>query len=187
MTENIHHLIWIDLEMTGLNPENDRILEIATLLTDNNLSFIVEGPVLAINQKEKYLRSMDEWNMKTHTNSGLVERVRTSFFNERSAELATIEFLKPRIQPHSSPMCGNSIGQDRRFLRKYMPDLESYFHYRSLDISVLKELASRWRPSILNGFRKNNRHNALYDIYESVAELDYYRQNFIKIASEIEK
>ncbi|VFP78658.1 Oligoribonuclease [Candidatus Erwinia haradaeae] len=181
MTENIHNLIWMDLEMTGLNPENDRILEIATILTDNHLSFIVEGPVLAIHQNEKYLKSMNDWNIQTHTKSGLVERVRSSIFNERSAELAIMEFLKPRIPRYSSPICGNSIGQDRRFLREYMPELESYFHYRSLDISVLKELVARWRPDILHGFKKNNKHNALDDIYESIAELDYYRQHFIRM------
>lgn len=181
MTANASNLIWIDLEMTGLDPEQDRIIEIATLVTDADLNILAEGPVFAVHQSDAQLALMDEWNVNTHTNSGLVERVKASQYDDRAAEQATIEFLKKWVPENSSPICGNSIGQDRRFLFKYMPELEAYFHYRYLDVSTLKELARRWKPGILPGFKKQGTHQALDDIRESVAELAYYREHFIQL------
>lgn len=181
MTANASNLIWIDLEMTGLDPEQDRIIEIATLVTDADLNILAEGPVFAVHQSDAQLALMDEWNVNTHTNSGLVERVKASQYDDRAAEQATIEFLKKWVPENSSPICGNSIGQDRRFLFKYMPELEAYFHYRYLDVSTLKELARRWKPGILPGFKKQGTHQAMDDIRESVAELAYYREHFIRL------
>ncbi len=181
MTANASNLIWIDLEMTGLDPEQDRIIEIATLVTDADLNILAEGPVFAVHQSDSQLALMDDWNVKTHTNSGLVTRVKESQYDERAAELATIEFLKQWVPANSSPICGNSIGQDRRFLFKYMPELEAWFHYRYLDVSTLKELARRWKPGILPGFKKQGTHQAMDDIRESVAELAYYREHFIQL------
>ncbi|CAX57976.1 MULTISPECIES: oligoribonuclease [Erwinia] len=181
MTANASNLIWIDLEMTGLDPEQDRIIEIATLVTDADLNILAEGPVFAVHQSDAQLALMDEWNVNTHTNSGLVERVKASQYDDRAAEQATIEFLKKWVPENSSPICGNSIGQDRRFLFKYMPELEAYFHYRYLDVSTLKELARRWKPGILPGFKKQGTHQAMDDIRESVAELAYYREHFIQL------
>ncbi|MFK8257885.1 oligoribonuclease [Erwinia sp. AnSW2-5] len=181
MTANADNLIWIDLEMTGLDPEQDRIIEIATLVTDADLNILAEGPVLAIHQSDAQLALMDEWNVRTHTNSGLVERVKASQYDEDAAVQATIAFLKEWVPHNSSPICGNSIGQDRRFLFKYMPELEAYFHYRYLDVSTLKELARRWKPGILPGFKKQGTHQAMDDIRESVAELAYYREHFIQL------
>lgn len=181
MTANASNLIWIDLEMTGLDPEQDRIIEIATLVTDADLNILAEGPVFAVHQSDAQLALMDDWNVNTHTNSGLVERVKASQYDDRAAELATIEFLKKWVPENSSPICGNSIGQDRRFLFKYMPELEAYFHYRYLDVSTLKELARRWKPGILPGFKKQGTHQAMDDIRESVAELAYYREHFIQL------
>jgi oligoribonuclease len=181
MTANASNLIWIDLEMTGLDPEQDRIIEIATLVTDADLNILAEGPVFAVHQSDAQLALMDEWNVNTHTNSGLVERVKASQVDDRAAEQATIEFLKKWVPENSSPICGNSIGQDRRFLFKYMPELEAYFHYRYLDVSTLKELARRWKPGILPGFKKQGTHQAMDDIRESVAELAYYREHFIQL------
>ncbi|MFC0141282.1 oligoribonuclease [Erwinia mallotivora] len=180
MTANASNLIWIDLEMTGLDPERDRIIEIATLVTDADLNILAEGPVFAVHQSDSQLALMDEWNVKTHTSSGLVARVKASEYDDRAAELATIEFLKQWVPANSSPICGNSIGQDRRFLFKYMPELEAWFHYRYLDVSTLKELARRWKPEILAGFKKQGTHQAMDDIRESVAELAYYREHFIQ-------
>ncbi|HYQ91784.1 MAG TPA: oligoribonuclease [Candidatus Competibacteraceae bacterium] len=175
------HLIWIDLEMTGLDPQSDRIIEIATLITNAQLAILAEGPVLAIHQSPSVLAVMDEWNRKQHSQSGLLERVRTSRINEREAARQTLEFLSRYVPKGKSPMCGNSICQDRRFLARWMPELESYFHYRNLDVSTLKELARRWYPSLTKGFSKNSSHLALDDIRESVAELRYYRDHlFIK-------
>ncbi|AKZ66112.1 oligoribonuclease [Candidatus Palibaumannia cicadellinicola] len=181
MPVNNHNLIWIDLEMTGLDPEYHRIIEIATLITDSYLNVIAEGPVLAVHQSEAQLMLMDKWNMRTHTTSGLVDRVRHSKYNENQAVEQTLMFLQQWVPADTSPICGNSIGQDRRFLYRYMPALEAYFHYRYIDVSTLKELARRWRPDILVGIKKKNSHKALDDILESVAELAYYRKHFIMI------
>lgn len=175
------NLIWIDLEMTGLDPEVDRIIEIATLVTDANLNILAEGPVIAVHQSDEQLALMDEWNVRTHTGSGLVDRVKASIIDDATAAQKTIEFLQQWVPAGVSPICGNSVGQDRRFLFKYMPELEQYFHYRYLDVSTLKELARRWKPEILPGFKKQGTHQALDDIRESVAELAYYRENFIKL------
>ncbi|KID01864.2 oligoribonuclease [Hafnia alvei] len=175
------NLIWIDLEMTGLDPEVDRIIEIATLVTDANLNILAEGPVIAVHQSDEQLSLMDEWNVRTHTGSGLVDRVKASTIDDATAAQKTIEFLQQWVPAGVSPICGNSVGQDRRFLFRYMPELEKYFHYRYLDVSTLKELARRWKPEILPGFKKQGTHQALDDIRESVAELAYYRENFIKL------
>ncbi|VFP80420.1 oligoribonuclease [Candidatus Erwinia haradaeae] len=181
MILNINNLIWIDLEMTGLNPERDRILEVAILVTNSDLQVLSEGLVCTIYQSMEFLSLMDKWNIKTHTASGLISRVQNSQESERSAEISILKFLKTLIPAKCSPMCGNSIAQDRRFLFKYMPDLENYFHYRYLDVSTLKELARLWKPEILLGFKKQGMHRALDDIYDSIAELVYYRQNFIQL------
>ncbi len=181
MAGNDSNLIWIDLEMTGLDPERDRIIEIATLVTDANLNILAEGPVMAVHQSDAQLAMMDDWNVRTHTGSGLVERVKSSIFDDNLAQMKTIEFLQQWVPEGKSPICGNSVGQDRRFLFKYMPQLEAYFHYRYLDVSTLKELARRWKPEVLGGFKKQNTHQALDDIRESVAELAYYREHFIQL------
>ncbi|WP_067566107.1 oligoribonuclease [Candidatus Doolittlea endobia] len=181
MPVNDNNLIWIDLEMTGLNPEYDRIIEIATLVTDANLVILAEGPILTIHQSDAQLALMDNWNIRTHTASGLVGRVQKSTLNEKEATEQTLAFLVDWVPAGKSPICGNSIGQDRRFLSRYMPELESYFHYRYLDVSTLKELARRWKPEILSELKKNNTHQAMDDIRESVAELAYYRDHFIRL------
>ena len=175
------NLIWIDLEMTGLLPEADRIIEIATIVTDSELNILAEGPIFAINQEEERLAGMDEWNTRQHNHSGLVTRVRESTINELTAERLTIEFLKQYIDPGKSPMCGNSICQDRRFLCHYMPELANYFHYRHFDVSTLKKLMKTWRPKLQEGFVKESKHLASDDIKDSIAELVYYRQYFIKL------
>ncbi len=172
-------LIWIDLEMTGLSPETDRIIEIATIVTDGDLNILAEGPVLAVQQPESALSAMDDWNQRTHKATGLVERVRSSRITEAEAERQTIEFLQQYVAKNKSPMCGNSICQDRRFLARGMPTLEAWFHYRNLDVSTLKELAARWKPAVASGFQKKNTHKALDDIRESIDELKYYREHFI--------
>ena len=169
--------------MTGLSPENDRIIEIATIVTDSELNILEEGPVMAINQPLKRLAEMDDWNTKTHTESGLVKRVRDSTITEKQAEQATIEFISKFVAGNHSPLCGNSVCQDRRFLANYMPDLETYLHYRNLDVSSIKELVVRWRPDLLKGFSKKNTHKALDDIRESIEELKYYRKTFIHSGS----
>jgi len=173
------NLVWIDLEMTGLDPVNDRIIEIAVVVTDPDLGIRVEGPVFAIHQSDAVLDGMDAWNKGTHGKSGLIDRVKASTVDETQAQALVIEFLKAYVPRGKSPMCGNSICQDRRFLAKDMPLLEAFFHYRNLDVSTLKELAKRWRPEILAGFRKAQAHTALADIHESIDELVFYREHFL--------
>ena len=175
-SENKKRLVWIDLEMTGLDTVNDSILEIATIVTDGELNVLAEGPVLAIQQNEEVLLAMDDWNRSHHTDSGLWQRVVHSQYSMSAAEAATIEFLQAWVEKGASPMCGNSICQDRRFLHRLMPELESWFHYRNLDVSTLKELARLWLPGPLKEYEKENRHEALSDIRESIEELQYYRQ-----------
>ena len=184
-TADLYHqdnLIWIDLEMTGLEPLSDRIIEIATIVTDKDLNVLAEGPVLAVYQSEQVLAAMDEWNQKTHGGSGLIARVRDSAITEVDAEQLTIAFLAQWVPKGKSPICGNSICQDRRFLARHMPELESYFHYRNLDVSTLKELARRWRPDVLVGLNKKNTHTALEDIRESIDELKHYRSHFLQLS-----
>lgn len=181
MAQDAQNLIWIDLEMTGLNTQGDRIIEVATVITDKNLEILAKGPVLAIYQSEEILARMDEWNQKQHGESGLIDRVRESSLNEAEAERLTLEFLERWVPAGVSPMCGNSICQDRRFLARSMPKLENYFHYRNLDVSTLKELAARWAPHIKEGFKKKNCHRALDDILESIGELRYYRLHLLQV------
>jgi len=171
-------LIWIDLEMTGLNPDTDRIIEVATIITDSSLNIVAEGPVLAVHQPDEVLAAMDEWNKRTHAGTGLIERVRQSPLSEADVEKISLDFLQQRVPKNKSPMCGNSICQDRRFLARGMPQLEAWFHYRNLDVSTVKELMRRWKPSLCNGLVKKNTHKALDDIRESIEELKYYRDNF---------
>jgi oligoribonuclease len=180
MPASENNLIWIDLEMTGLDPQNDRIIEIATVVTDAELNTLAEGPVVAIHQPDVVLNSMDDWNTNQHGQSGLTARVRASEHNEAQAELATLDFLAKWVTPGASPMCGNSICQDRRFMARCMPKLEAFFHYRNLDVSTLKELARRWAPEVYAGFNKSSSHLALDDIRDSIAELRYYREHFIQ-------
>jgi len=182
MSSSDDNLIWLDMEMSGLNTETDKVLEVATVVTDPNLNIIAEGPVIVIHQPDEVLNGMDTWNQSTHSKSGLIEKVKQSSFDEAYASEATIEFLKKHIAPNKSPMCGNSICQDRRFMAKHMPNLESYFHYRNLDVSVFKELSRRWRPSLYQGFKKTSKHEALSDIYDSIDELKYYREHFLKLS-----
>lgn len=184
MVQDVQNLIWIDLEMTGLNPETDLIIEIATVITDKELNILAEGPSLAVHQSDAALAAMDAWNQKHHGESGLIDRVKASKIAVADAERMTIEFLQHWVPERTSPMCGNTIGQDRRFLVKYMPKLEAYFHYRSIDVSTLKELAARWAPELKDGFKKETRHEALADILESIEELRYYREHFIKCPSQ---
>lgn len=176
------NLIWIDLEMTGLSPDTDRIIEIAVIVTDPLCTVRVEGPVFAVHQSDATLDAMDAWNKGTHGRSGLIDRVKASPHGEADVEARTIEFLQAYVPKGSSPMCGNTICQDRRFLARYMPQLESFFHYRNLDVSTLKELARRWKPSILGGFRKQQAHTALADIQESIDELLYYRDHLLNLS-----
>lgn len=176
------NLIWIDLEMTGLEPDKDVIIEIATVVTDSQLNILAKGPVLAIHQQDEILSGMDEWNTRQHGQSGLTERVRKSQISDRDAEKQTLAFLERWVGKGKSPMCGNSICQDRRFLARHMPELEAWFHYRHVDVSTIKELAARWKPEIYEGFKKKGSHLALDDILESIEELTYYRTHFIKLA-----
>ncbi|MEQ6889841.1 oligoribonuclease [Halomonas sp. CS7] len=177
-------LIWIDLEMTGLDPNRERIIEIATLVTDADLNTVAEGPVIAVHQPDALLDAMDDWNTRTHGASGLVQRVKESRVDTAEAERRTLEFLAAHVEAGASPMCGNSIHQDRRFLEREMPELLAFFHYRNLDVSTLKEIAKRWNPGALAGFQKRNVHLAMDDIRESIAELAHYRTTFLKTADE---
>lgn len=176
-----NNLIWIDLEMTGLEPQKDVIIEIATIVTDKELNILAEGPMLAIHQSDEILNGMDEWCTTQHGKSGLTQRVKDSTINEAAAEKETIEFLQQYVPSGASPMCGNSICQDRRFLANYMPELEAFFHYRNLDVSTLKELTRRWSPEVYKGFSKESSHLAMDDIKDSIAELVYYREHALKI------
>ena len=180
MAQDKDNLIWIDLEMTGLDPDNDLIIEIATVVTDKNLKILAEGPVMAVHQSDTALAAMDDWNQQHHGQSGLIQRVKDSDIDVAEAERRTLEFLQQWLPARTSPMCGNSICQDRRFLYRYMPKLEAFFHYRNLDVSTVKELAARWAPQIRDGFNKQASHKALDDIIESIDELRYYRETFFK-------
>ena len=181
MSQNKENLIWIDLEMTGLDSFNDVIIEIATIVTDKHLNMLAEGPVIAIHQSDKTLAKMDDWNQNQHGGSGLIARVKASQWNETQAEQATIEFLQQYVPAGASPMCGNTICQDRRFLARHMPELEKFFHYRHLDVSTLKELANRWVPGLAEKFKKDSKHLALDDIRDSIDELKFYREHFIRL------
>jgi len=183
MTTRLDNLVWIDLEMTGLDPDRDRIIEIATIVTNSQLEVVAEGPVIAIHQPDAVLEAMDEWNRTTHGASGLIERVQRSTVTAAEAEQRTLEFLEVHAEPGASPMCGNSICQDRRFLYREMPRLERFFHYRNLDVSTLKELARRWAPEVLAGISKESRHLALDDVRESIRELGYYRRKMFAPAN----
>ncbi len=179
--QNDNNLIWVDLEMTGLEPDTDKVIEIATIITDSELNTLAEGPVIAIRQDDAVLDNMDEWNTTHHNRSGLVERVRASDYDEGRAVRETMEFLAQWVPANASPMCGNTICQDRRFMARHLPELEAYFHYRNLDVSTLKILMQRWRPELEAGFKKTGTHQALDDIRESIAEMRYYRKHFLKM------
>ncbi|TMH27854.1 MAG: oligoribonuclease [Betaproteobacteria bacterium] len=181
MAGDPNNLIWIDMEMTGLQPDADRIIEIAMLVTDPQLELVAEGPVLVVHQPDEVLEAMDTWNKSTHKKSGLIDRVRASSLSEADAERAALQFLEQHVPANNSPMCGNSICQDRRFLARWMPRLEAHFHYRNLDVSTLKELVRRWKPELMKGFAKEGKHEALADIHESIQELKLYRKAVMTI------
>lgn len=181
MSQNESHLVWVDMEMSGLEPERDRILEVAMIVTDKDLNLIAEGPVLVVHQSDAVLNAMDNWNKGTHGKSGLIDKVKASTLGDAEVEARMLDFMKQHVPARTTPMCGNSICQDRRFMVRYMPALEAYFHYRNLDVSTLKELAKRWKPGIMDGFKKQNSHTALADIVESIEELKYYREHFIRV------
>ncbi len=174
-------MVWVDMEMTGLDPEKERIIEIAAVVTEPDLTIVAEAPVLVIHQSDELLNAMDKWNQSTHSKSGLIEKVKTSTLDEAQAQAELIAFLSQHVPPGKSPLCGNTVSQDRRFMFKYMPALEAFFHYRTIDVSTIKELARRWQPALLKGFEKHSKHEALADIYESIEELRYYREHFIKV------
>ncbi len=182
MAQDPNRLIWLDMEMTGLEPDRDRIIEVAVVITDERLEVLAEAPVIVVRQSDEVLDGMDDWNKSTHGRSGLIERVKTSSVTEAQAEERMIAFLQEWVPERASPMCGNSICQDRRFLARYMPRFEAWFHYRNLDVSTLKELAKRWRPEVHKGVEKKGRHEALADIHESIAELRHYRDHFLRLA-----
>jgi len=175
------NLVWLDCEMSGLDPERERLLEIAVIVTSPDLAIRVEGPVFVIHQSDEVLNKMDAWNKGTHGKSGLIEKVRASTITEEHAQEQLIAFLKPYVSKGASPMCGNTIGQDRRFLNKYMPKLEAWFHYRNVDVSTFKELSRRWKPEVLNAFKKAQKHTALADVHESIDEMLHYREHFLKL------
>lgn len=181
MAGTANNLVWLDMEMTGLNPDGDRIIEMAMVVTNSALELVAESPSWVVHQSDEVLAGMDEWNQKTHGRSGLIDKVRASTTSEAEVEAAALEFLRKYSGKGHSPMCGNTIGQDRRFMARYMPELEAFFHYRNLDVSTLKELCKRWQPDIHKGFKKKGRHTALADIYESIDELKYYREHFLKV------
>ena len=181
LAKSDQNLIWLDCEMTGLAPESDRIIEIAVIVTGPRLECRTEGPVLVIHQSNEQLDKMDAWNKGTHGKTGLIDKVKASALLEADAEVQLIDFLSQYVPKNASPMCGNSIGQDRRFLAKYMPKLEAFFHYRNLDVSTLKELSKRWRPEVYGAFKKQQRHTALADVHESIDELEHYREHFLKL------
>ena len=181
MAQNQNYLIWVDMEMTGLVPETDRIIEVAFVITDNDLNTVAEAPVLVVHQEASVLDCMDAWNTSTHGKSGLIEKVKSSLLNDEQVEAQMIELLKEYVPIRTSPMCGNSICQDRRFMARWMPKLEEYFHYRNLDVSTLKELAKRWKPDMAKGVKKHGKHEALADIYESIEEMKHYREHFLKL------
>ncbi|HEV8502186.1 MAG TPA: oligoribonuclease [Casimicrobiaceae bacterium] len=182
MPQDSTRLVWIDLEMTGLKPDSDRILEVALVVTDAALATVAEAPVWVVHQPDAMLDAMDSWNTSTHGKSGLVDKVKASTWTEDAVQEEALAFLREHVPPRVSPMCGNSICQDRRFLARWMPALEDYFHYRNLDVSTLKELCKRWRPDVARGFDKDTKHTALADVYESLDELKYYREHFLKMA-----
>ena len=181
MAQDANHLIWLDMEMTGLDPERERIIELAMIVTDGDLVTIAESPVWVVHQSDAQLDAMDEWNKATHGRSGLIDKVRASTLDEAAVEAAALAFMQQYVPKEASPMCGNSIGQDRRFMVRYLPQLEAWFHYRNLDVSTLKELCRRWKPELAKGFVKKSDHTALADIRESIEELKYYREHFIKL------
>ncbi len=181
MAQDQNNLIWVDMEMTGLVPETDCIIEVAVVVTDADLNTIAEGPVLVVHQSDAIMAGMDSWNQSTHKKSGLIDRVKASTLSESDVENQLVEFLKQHVPASTSPMCGNSICQDRRFMARGMPKLEAFFHYRNLDVSTLKELAKRWKPSIMAGMKKHGKHEALADIYESIEEMKYYREHFLNL------
>lgn len=179
MTAKNRRLVWLDMEMTGLDPEHDKILEVAVVVTDNDLNLVAEGPIAVLKQSDEILAGMDKWNQSTHGRSGLIDKVKASTLDEAQAEDLILDFLKQHVAAGASPLCGNTVSQDRRFMFKYMPRLESFFHYRTIDVSTLKELAKRWRPDVYKGFSKHGKHEALADIYESIDEMRYYREHFL--------
>ncbi len=181
MAQNQNYLVWLDMEMTGLSPDADRIIEVAMVVTDANLETVGESPVVVVHQADSVLDGMDAWNKSTHGKSGLIDKVRASTVDEAAAEARLLAFLKEYVPERSSPMCGNSICQDRRFMARWMPQLEAWFHYRNLDVSTLKELAKRWKPEVASGVKKHGKHEALADIYESIEEMRHYRDNFLKL------
>ena len=181
MAQDANHLVWLDMEMTGLDPERERIIELAMIVTDSTLVTLAESPVWTVHQSEAQLDAMDEWNKNTHGKSGLIDRVRASTLDEAAVEAEALAFMRQFVPERASPMCGNSIGQDRRFMVRYMPKLEDYFHYRNLDVSTLKELCKRWKPEVAAAFKKSGNHTALADIRESIEELKYYREHFIRL------
>jgi oligoribonuclease len=185
LPKNDQNLVWLDCEMTGLDPELDRLIEIAVIVTGPNLTPRIEGPVLVIHQSDAQLDKMDAWNKGTHGRSGLIDKVKASVVTEQQAELQILEFLARYVPKAAAPMCGNSISQDRRFLVKYMPRLEAFFHYRNVDVSTLKELAKRWRPDVYNSFRKQQKHTALADVHESIDELEHYREHLLKMEAPV--